>query len=207
MNYMAAIQALLYAAGDDGTSIGVLAQALELDAAPVRQSLGKLQAKLAADPDSGLAIIEYGQTIKLATKPQYIKAIQTFLAGNVGHHLSQAALEVLAIVAYQQPITRIEIDALRGVNSSGALQTLIARQLLTEAGRKEVAGRPILYATSAYFLDYFGLSDLTQLPELAENTQATQEKNQVDLFYSQFQAALNTNTNDTDSTQESQVNK
>ncbi|GAF39120.1 segregation and condensation protein B [Agrilactobacillus composti DSM 18527 = JCM 14202] len=207
MNYTAAIEALLYAAGDDGTSIGVLAQALELDVAPVRQSLSKLQAQLAADPDSGLTIIEYGQTIKLATKPQYIKAIQTFLAGNVGQHLSQAALEVLAIVAYQQPITRIEIDTLRGVNSSGALQTLMARQLLKEAGRKEVAGRPILYATSAYFLDYFGLTDLTQLPELATSDQTSEQKEQVDLFYTQFQAALNTQTTDTDSPQESQVNK
>ena len=188
---MAAIQALLYVAGDDGTTIALLAQALEMDIAPVRQLVTKLKTELAEDDTQGLMILEFGAKIKLATKPDFAPMIKNFMAGNIGQHLSQAALEVLAIVAYQQQITRIEIDEVRGVNSSGALQTLMARQMLQEQGRKEVPGRPILYGTSPYFLDYFGLTDLTQLPPLADTTQATAEAQQnMDLFFDKFQATL-----------------
>jgi segregation and condensation protein B len=86
---------------------------------------------------------------------------------------------VLAIIAYQQPITRIEIDEIRGVQSSGALTTLASRQLIKEAGRKEAPGRPILYATTQFFLDYFGLNQLADLPPLAD---APEDTGEVDLF-------------------------
>ncbi|MFD1671591.1 SMC-Scp complex subunit ScpB [Agrilactobacillus yilanensis] len=197
MDYTAAIQALLYVAGDDGTTVDVLAQALEMDIAPVRQTIAKLKANLAADTTQGLVILEHGKIIKLATKPEFSAAIQSFLSGNVGQHLSQAALEVLAIIAYQQPITRLEIDDVRGVNSSGALQTLIARQMIQETGRKEVPGRPILYATSDYFLDYFGLTDLKQLPPLTE-VEGTDDTDgaDVNLFFDKFQNILNDDNND-----------
>lgn len=195
MNYTAAIQALLYVAGDDGTTIEVLAQALEIDIAPVRQTIEKLKIKLAKDKNQGLTILEYGPTIKLATKPEFSSNIQNFLTGNVGQHLSQAALEVLAIVAYQQPITRIEIDEVRSVNSSGAIQTLVARQMICENGRKDVPGRPILYGTSAYFLDYFGLKDLTELPPLTETgTQENETDQDMDLFFDKFQTILKEDT-------------
>lgn len=191
MDHIAAIQALLYVAGDDGTTIELLAQALEMDVAPVRQLVTKLKEDLDGQVTQGLMILEFGSKIKLATKPAFAPLIKNFMAGNVGQHLSQAALEVLAIVAYQQPITRIEIDEVRGVNSSGALQTLAARQLLQEKGRKEVPGRPILYGTSPYFLDYFGLTDLAQLPPLEDTGQTQAENKQnMDLFFDKFQAAL-----------------
>lgn len=191
MNYTAAVQALLYAAGNDGTTIHVLAQAMGLDTAPVRQIVAQLKADLEADANSGLTILEHGQLLKMATKPAFLGVLQNFMVGNIGQHLSQAALEVLAISAYQQPITRIEIDAIRGVNSSGALQTLVTRQLLKEEGRKEVPGRPILYGTSDYFLDYFGLKSLAELPKLQEPAEADAENAAgVDLFFKEFQSTL-----------------
>jgi segregation and condensation protein B len=97
---------------------------------------------------------------------------------------------VLAIIAYQQPITRIEIDEVRGVQSSGALTTLASRQLVKEAGRKEAPGRPILYATTPLFLDYFGLKTLKDLPPLEEHQAASE----IDLF--DFNSALEGETNE-----------
>jgi segregation and condensation protein B len=105
--------------------------------------------------------------VQLTTAPQASEIIEHFLGLEVTTRLSQAALEVLAIVAYMQPITRPRIDQIRGVNSDGALRTLLSKGLIEEVGRMDTPGRPILYATTPDFLQYFGLSMLQELPPLS----------------------------------------
>ena len=97
--------------------------------------------------------------------------------------LSQAALETLAIIAYNQPITRVEIEDIRGVNSDRAVQTLIARSLIEEKGRKNTVGKPVLFGTSIDFLTFFGLSSLEELPELPENINEVAIEQEADLFF------------------------
>lgn len=174
-----ALEAILYTAGESGVTLGELAGILEISESAMRQQLDAYRQRLAADDQRGLQLQQFADRYYLLTKPAYAPAIKKYFAGPPAAGLSQAALEVLAIIAYQQPITRIEIDEIRGVQSSGALTTLAARQLIKEAGRKEAPGRPILYATTQFFLDYFGLNRLADLPPLADAPADTCE---VDLF-------------------------
>jgi segregation and condensation protein B len=104
--------------------------------------------------------------VQLTTAPQAAEVVERFLGLDVSGRLSRAAIEALAIIMYQQPVTRPQIDAIRGVNSDGVLRSLMAKGLIQEVGRAEAPGRPILYSVSAEFLQYFGLNSLTNLPPL-----------------------------------------
>ncbi len=117
--------------------------------------------------DRGVVIKEVAGGFRFETDPTYARYIQRFKHGN-SHRLSRAALETLAIIAYNQPITKAEIDTLRGVDSAGAIKGLLERDLIKVIGRKEVPGRPLLYATTQRFLEVFGLKDLHELPTLKE---------------------------------------
>lgn len=121
--------------------------------------------------ERGLKLISINGNYQLVTKNENSTFIQKFLKKNIRQSLSQASLESLAIIAYKQPITRIEIDEIRGVKSDSALQRLVEKNLIEETGRKEVAGRPILYGTTDEFLRHFAISDINDLPnlELYEN--------------------------------------
>ncbi|WP_179395362.1 SMC-Scp complex subunit ScpB [Lacticaseibacillus absianus] len=179
------IEAVLYTAGEAGVDLSEFATLLNISGAAMRQQLETYQQQLANDPTRGVMIQQSEDRYFLLTKPAFGETLKKYFAGPPAQGLSQAALEVLAIIAYQQPITRIEIDEVRGVQSSGALTTLAARRLVREAGRKEAPGRPILYATTPFFLDYFGLTTLDDLPALGE----AQAPAEVDLF-ADFEAAL-----------------
>ena len=111
----------------------------------------------------GLRLQWIGQNVQLTTAPEASEIVERFLGLEVTTRLSQAALEVLAIVAYLQPITRPSIDSIRGVNSDGALRTLLSKGLIEEQGRMDTPGRPILYGTTPEFLQHFGLSIIDQL--------------------------------------------
>ena len=115
--------------------------------------------------ERGLQILRIAGGYQMCTRPEYTEYVSTLLKPD-RPHLSRAALETAAIIAYRQPITQPEIDAIRGVNSDGVVKTLVDRSLVKQVGRKETVGRPILYATSEEFLNHFGLNDLSQLPEL-----------------------------------------
>lgn len=115
----------------------------------------------------GLRIQRKGADIQLTTAPESAPYVERFLGLQLSSKLSGAALEALAVVAYRQPVTRAQVEAVRGVNSDGVLNTLLARGLISEVGRLEAAGRPILYGTTFEFLQYFGLKDLRQLPPVA----------------------------------------
>ena len=142
-----------------------LAKALETTPMAVDSLLRSLEE---AYQNRGLCLQWSGGAVQLTTAPASSTVIERFLGLEVTSRLSQAALEVLAIIAYMQPITRPEIDEIRGVNSDGALRTLLGKGLIEEVGRMETPGRPILYGTTPEFLQHFGLTRLEELPPLEE---------------------------------------
>ncbi len=168
MSTLAEIEALLFVVGEDGIRVRQLAELLSLPPTGIQQSLEKLVHKYEKDPDSSLSLIETGGAYRLVTKPQFSEILKEYSKTPINQSLSRAALETLSIIAYKQPITRIEIDAIRGVNSSGALAKLQAFDLIREDGKKEVLGRPNLYVTTDYFLDYMGINHLEELPVIDE---------------------------------------
>ncbi|EHI70246.1 SMC-Scp complex subunit ScpB [Streptococcus ictaluri] len=163
MTYLSQIEALLFVAGEEGLSLRQLATMIDLSPTALQQQLEKLAEKYQADLDSSLCLLETSNTYKLVTKDAFSALLRDYAKAPINQSLSRASLEVLAIIAYKQPITRIEIDDIRGVNSSGTLSKLMAFELIKEAGKKEVVGRPNLYATTDYFLDYMGINHLDQL--------------------------------------------
>lgn len=159
----ALLESMLFVASGP-VSLQRLARTLEVSPEVVRGLLRALEAEYAG---RGLRLQWSGNEVQLTTAPEAAAVVERFLGLETTSRLSQAALEVLAIVAYMQPATRPEIDDIRGVNSDGALRTLLSRGLLEEVGRRETPGRPILYGTTPDFLQYFGLGSLQELPPLA----------------------------------------
>jgi len=157
-----ALECLLFVAAEPLPEERV-AELLHLDPSAVPAVIQELQDALAG---RGLQVVRLAGGYQMTTRPEYAEVVQRYREPRLVP-LSKQALETLAIAAYRQPITRPEIDAVRGVNSSHAVQTLAERGLITAVGRKEAAGRPLLYATTPYFLTAFGLGDLGELPQLA----------------------------------------
>ena len=164
MNKEAALESLLFVAGDEGLSTEEIMSLLQVTPLEAHHLISQLNERYDSQADTGLTIIETRQRFQLATKKDYSELIRQYATSPFSSRLSQAALETLAIVVYKQPITRIEIDEIRGVQSSGMLQRLLIRGLVKEIGRAETPGRPIIYGTTDYFMNYFGLKDLDELP-------------------------------------------
>jgi segregation and condensation protein B len=135
-----------------------------LDIAPER--LDEICDLLEREPPTGLALQRYQDQLQLTTAPASTPIVERFLGAPPPVRLSRAALEALAVIAYRQPVTRGEIDAVRGVNSDSAVATLVSRNLVAEIGRRETVGRPALLAVTAECLAYLGLRSLTELPPL-----------------------------------------
>jgi segregation and condensation protein B len=141
-----------------------LATALDIQVKEVEDGLKELEIQYFT---RGIRMQWHAGRVQLTTAPETAPLIERFLGLEATSRLSRAALETLAIIAYQQPVTRPEIDAIRGVNSDGVLKSLLSKGLIQEAGRAERAGRPILYQTTSDFLGHFGLNSLKDLPPLA----------------------------------------
>jgi len=142
---------------------------LNIEAAAVEEALEDMANAYARRINSGLHIVRIAGGYQMATRPALAEGVARLLAApGQKSRLSKPALETLAIIAYQQPVTQAEIEAVRGVNADGVLKTLTERQLIQETGRKEVPGRPILYGTTSDFLHYFGLHTLEDLPPLED---------------------------------------
>lgn len=159
------LEALLFAA-EEPLSAAALAEIVDLTPAATRDLLEHLRLQY-EQSDGALQLLAIAKGYRLVTKPQYAPYIRA-LKRPRAHRLSRAGLESLAIIAYRQPITGPEIEQLRGVDSSGVLQTLLEHGLIEVAGRRNSPGRPRLYRTTQAFLDQFGLADLSELPELPE---------------------------------------
>lgn len=161
---VAAAGAILFVASEP-VPLATLASQLACGEAEARATVERLAAHLGV---VGLTLQWVGQAAQLGTAPRWAPLLQRFLGLERTVRLSQAALETLAIVAYRQPVTRAGIEAIRGVDSSGVLQTLLARGLVEPAGRLEAVGSPVLYATTPEFLRFFGLGSLGELPPVPE---------------------------------------
>lgn len=160
------IESLLFVASSPAT-VTQLAQVFRVDEPTVEAALEKLAAACVSER-RGLMVQRKGDRVQLATVAEAGPHIERFLGLDLTSRLSQAALESLALIAYRQPITRAQVEAIRGVNCDGVLRTLLARGLVEPVGRLEQAGRPYLYGTTFQFLQYFGLDGLEQLPSLPE---------------------------------------
>ena len=161
------IAAVLFVAPEPLT-LEVLRKGLGAQTARLEAALVRLAADLQAS-GRGLRLLRHDSTVQLVTAPDMAPEIERFFGYQAMQRLSQAALETLAIIAYRQPITRPQIEAIRGVDSSGVLNTVLSRGLVAEVGRLETAGHPILYGTTPAFLRHFGLQSLAELPPLADD--------------------------------------
>ncbi|NQG96796.1 segregation/condensation protein B [Streptococcus suis] len=186
MSRLAEIEVLLFVAGEDGLTVRNLAEMLDMTPSAVLQQLEKLADKYQSDSQSGLALLESSNRYKLVTKKDYADLLRIYAKTPINQTMSRALLETLSIVAYKQPITRVEVDDIRGVNSSGAISKLQAFDLIRENGKKEVIGRPNLYVTTEYFLDYMGINSLEELPDVSnldlveEEVELFRERNEIE---------------------------
>ncbi|GAB4451646.1 MAG: hypothetical protein OHK0041_14530 [Anaerolineales bacterium] len=158
------LEAILFVAAEP-VSAAQLAAALDVAPSVIERGLNELDASLQT---RGLRLQRHAGRVQLTTAPQLAELIERFLGLEATSHLSRAALETLAIIAYQQPVTRPQIDAIRGVNSDSMLKSLLNKGLILESGRADGPGRPILYSTTPEFLQHFGLNSILELPPLAK---------------------------------------
>lgn len=166
LNLLAKLEALLFVA-TGAVTMGQLASALDTTTRQIEIGLDELERQYNQNPNNhGLRLQRFRSRIQLTTAPELATIIERYLDLDAFSRLSKAALETLAIVAYQQPVSRPEVDSIRGVNSDSVLKTLLSKGLIEEVGRAERPGRPILYSTTTDFLQYFGLNSLDELPPL-----------------------------------------
>src|SRR5215216_4498526 len=158
------LEALLFVAAEPVTTTQ-LAAALDVSVSVLERGLNELDASLAS---RGLRLQRHTGRVQLTTAPQLAELIKRFLGLESTTHLSRAALETLAIIAYQQPVTRPQIDSIRGVNSDSMMKSLLSKGLILESGRADGPGRPILYSTTPEFLQHFGLNSNLEMPPLAK---------------------------------------
>ena len=163
------IEAILFVAGD-AVSIRDLARALQTDEKEIRKAAMELKDTYDYE-QRGFILKRFGDKIQLATRPLYAGDVVRLLQPVQMQSLSQAAMETLAVVAYRQPVTRAEVEQIRGVKCDYSLQSLINKGLIREAGRKETIGRPILFATTDEFLSHFGLEGLDGLPPMPDRNE------------------------------------
>ena len=177
-----AIEALLFSA-DQPLPLTLLCESLDSPAEEVAASLDALGKEYAAR-EAGVELREIAGGWMLVTTAEQAEWVGRLLRGKKRMRLSRAALETMAIVAYKQPVTKSEIEAIRGVDSSGVMATLLERNLVTIKGRSKVVGRPLLYGTTPEFLEYFGLRDLSELPRPEELRAlvAAREPEQLDMM-------------------------
>lgn len=160
-----ALEALFFVS-DEPLAASVLAQALDMDRRSVESLCGRLAARL-ENRGSGLVLRNVGGGWRLYTHPDTAPIVEQFVLSSRQARLTKAALETLSIIAYKQPVTRHQVNSIRGVNSDGVIRALVDRGLVEESGREEGPGRPVLYGTTPGFLERLGLPSLAALPSLA----------------------------------------
>ncbi len=184
----AVLEGLLFVVGEDGLTLDQIEYVLEVDEETSRNLIMELK-KDYEDESRGLRIDFLGNRFKLTTKFEHKAYYQKLLENPETNFLSQAALETLAIVAYNEPITRVQVDNIRGVSSTSIMRKLVAKGFIKEVGRSDIPGRPILYETTHEFLDYFGLSSIEDLPNIDDIMQHVEEEEKdsnPDLYTSKY---------------------
>ena len=178
----AVLEGLLFIVGDEGLTINKISDILELEKDEVLNIINELSDSY-NNEERGITIKKFGNIYKLTTKSEYKKYYERLSDLSNLKTLSQSALETLAIIAYNEPITRVEVDELRGVNSSQMIRNLIAKDFVKEVGKSDAVGRPNLYGVTDQFLDYFGLESKDDLPKFDEIEVSNEE---VELYNSKY---------------------
>ena len=187
MKNKAVLEGLLFVVGEEGLTFEQIEEVLEISEDESKSLLMELKHDYEAE-DRGLRIDFLGNKFKITTKFEHKEYYQKLLENPETNTLSQAALETLAIIAYNEPVTRVQVDAMRGVGSTQIMRKLVAKGFIKESRRSDLPGRPILYETTSDFLDYFGLSTLDDLPDmknLIEESQVVDDK-ESDLYVSKY---------------------
>lgn len=180
MNKLGILEGILFVVGDEGITIKELEKCMKIKSSEVKSLLSEAQKKYESD-DRGIRISFIGDSFKFTTKKEHKKYYKKLLGSDELKILSIPALEVLAIIAYNQPITRADVDILRGVSSNHLVRKLNAMGLIKVSGKSDLPGKPNLYSTTNAFLDYFGLATIKDLPKIEFNFE---EKREGDLFTS-----------------------
>lgn len=186
MNKVAILEGLLFVVGEEGLTLHQIMDILDITNEEAKELISCLKEKYDLET-SGIRIHFLGNTFKLTTKKEHREYYQKLIENPENSVLSQAALETLAIIAYNQPITRVEVDEIRGVSSSQMIRKLVAKGFLKEVGRSEDMGRPILYQTTSEFLDYFGLATIEDLPKMDDFIDENKGEVETDLYHSKYQ--------------------
>ena len=181
------LEGLLFVVGEDGLTIDEIEEVLEISEDEVKELVNELKHSYEKE-DRGLRIDFLGNRLKLTTKFEHREYYQKLLENPETNILSQAALETLAIIAYNEPLTRMQVDKIRGVSSSQMIRKLVAKGLIKESGRSDLPGRPILYETTNDFLDYFGLNNIQELPDMEKYIEEVEEEpeDEKDLYTSKY---------------------
>ncbi|MBE6157939.1 MAG: SMC-Scp complex subunit ScpB [Firmicutes bacterium] len=186
MENRAVLEGLLFVVGEEGLSLEQIEDVLEINEEEAKSLLRELKQSY-EEKDRGLRIDFLGNRFKLTTKFEHKEYYQKLIENPETNTLSQAALETLAIIAYNEPLTRIEVDKIRGVGSSQIIRKLVAKGFIREVGRSDAPGRPILYKTTSEFLDYFGLSTIDDLPNMDQFMEDEEEiEEDSDLYTSKY---------------------
>lgn len=183
----AVLEGLLFVVGEEGLTLEQIEDVLQIEEEEAKKLLYGLKHDY-EDETRGLRIDFLGNRFKLTTKYEHREYYQKLLENPETNTLSQAALETLAIIAYNEPITRVQIDAMRGVGSTQIIRKLVAKGFIKEVGRSDLPGRPILYETTSEFLDYFGLSTIKDLPDMDSFIDECENDNpdDTDLYTSKY---------------------
>ena len=181
MNKKAVLEGLLFIVGDEGLNIKEIKDILEVSEDECKKLLSDLQKDYEKE-DRGIRISFLADCFKLTTKKEHIDFYKKLLKEQRENPLSQGALETLAIIAYNQPITRVKVDELRGISSQFMIRKLKSKDLIKAAGKSTLPGRPTLYKTTDTFLDYFGLASLDDLPNISLN----ENDEEKDLYKSKY---------------------
>lgn len=179
----AVIEGLLFISGDEGLSLEEISNVLEISEDETKELIEKLNDDY--QKDRGISIEYLGNHYKLTTKPEHKQYYEKLVQDEKNKKLSDSALEVLSIIAYNEPLSRANIDDIRGVNSSYVIRKLLLSGLIEDKGRSETPGRPILYGVTPKFLDYFGLGSTNDLPNLEAHE--SEKLNNDNLFNIKYQ--------------------
>lgn len=187
MKNKAVLEGLLFVVGEEGLTFEQIEDVLDISEEEAKTLLMQLKRDYEAE-DRGLRIDFLGNRFKVTTKFEHKNYYQKLLENPETNTLSQAALETLAIIAYNEPVTRVQVDAMRGVGSTQIIRKLVAKGFIKEVGRSDLPGRPILYETTSDFLDYFGLSTIDDLPDMQDVIAESEKENdsESDLYTSKY---------------------
>ncbi len=175
----AAVEAILFASGEP-IELERIAEALEIESELCEQIIYNLSAKL-DERNSGITVLKLGDKYQLSSRTEYAEVIRDVLELRKNTPLSQAAFEVLAVIAYNQPVTKSFVEQVRGVDCSGVISTLCQKKLIEEKGRLDLPGRPLIYGTTPDFLRCFSISSLDELPEIPKSKEINENEQDIEI--------------------------